>query len=234
MVSLSDESDVPRVCGQPTREALGGRVPTAHIQAATGRYVGGSVTMMLSLGCEHDGIARRGLPPRRSRPPRSDRLRRAVGLRAPRRGRQDGARASTTRSPSARWPPPSSATCRSSSSGSSELGADPAEAMQAFRASFDSFHAHTAPSDYYEGLIKAYVGDGLAADFYREIAAYLDAETREVIISSLRGHRTDGVHRRAGPRRHRRGPPARRPAGPVGATADGRGAHPGAARRRRP
>jgi hypothetical protein len=66
-----------------------------------------------------------------------------------------------------------------------ELGADPAEAMQAFRASFDSFHAHTAPADYYEGLIKAYVGDGLAADFYREIAAYLDPETREVIISSL-------------------------------------------------
>jgi hypothetical protein len=66
-----------------------------------------------------------------------------------------------------------------------ELGADPAEAMQVFRPSFDSFHAHTAPSDYYEGLIKAYVGDGLAADFYREIAAYLDAETREVIISSL-------------------------------------------------
>jgi hypothetical protein len=65
------------------------------------------------------------------------------------------------------------------------LGADPTEAMQAFRPSFDSFHAHTAPSDYYEGLIKAYVGDGLAADFYREIAAYLDAETREVIISSL-------------------------------------------------
>ncbi|NPC42753.1 ferritin-like fold-containing protein [Nocardioides sp. zg-1230] len=66
-----------------------------------------------------------------------------------------------------------------------QLGADPTEAMQAFRPSFDSFHAHTAPSDYYEGLIKAYVGDGLAADFYREIAAYLDAETREVIISSL-------------------------------------------------
>ena len=66
-----------------------------------------------------------------------------------------------------------------------ELGADPTEAMQAFRPGFDSFHAHTAPADYYEGLIKAYVGDGLAADFYREIAAYLDPETREVIISSL-------------------------------------------------
>jgi rubrerythrin len=66
-----------------------------------------------------------------------------------------------------------------------QLGADPVEAMEVFRESFDGFHAHTAPADYYEGLIKAYVGDGLAADFYREIAAYLDPETREVIISSL-------------------------------------------------
>jgi len=66
-----------------------------------------------------------------------------------------------------------------------ELGANPGEAMQAFRPGFDSFHAHTAPADFYEGLVKAYVGDGLAADFYREIAAYLDPATREVIISSL-------------------------------------------------
>ena len=40
---------------------------------------------------------------------------------------------------------------------------------------FDAFHAHTAPRDWLEGLVKAYVGDGLAADFYREIAAFLDA-----------------------------------------------------------
>ncbi len=66
-----------------------------------------------------------------------------------------------------------------------ELGADPNEAMGAFRVGFDEFHAHTAPSDWYEGLIKFYVGDGLAADFYREIAAYLDVETREVIVGSL-------------------------------------------------
>ncbi len=66
-----------------------------------------------------------------------------------------------------------------------ELGADPFEAMAPFEAAIDSFHVHTAPADWYEGLIKAYVGDGLAADFYREIAAYLDAETRDLIIASL-------------------------------------------------
>jgi hypothetical protein len=66
-----------------------------------------------------------------------------------------------------------------------ELGSDPFEAMAPFEAAIDRFHTHTAPSDWYEGLVKAYVGDGLAADFYREIAAYLDAETRDLIIASL-------------------------------------------------
>jgi len=66
-----------------------------------------------------------------------------------------------------------------------ELGADPFAAMAPFRGAIDLFHAHTAPSDWYEGLIKAYVGDGMAADFYREIAAYLDTRTRDLIVASL-------------------------------------------------
>ncbi|UAL28593.1 ferritin-like domain-containing protein [Nocardioides rotundus] len=66
-----------------------------------------------------------------------------------------------------------------------ELGADPAEAMKPFVAAIDGFHDHTAPADWYEGLVKAYVGDGLAADFYREVAAQLDPATRDLIIASL-------------------------------------------------
>jgi hypothetical protein len=66
-----------------------------------------------------------------------------------------------------------------------ELGADPYAAMAPFKAALDLFHTHTAPADFYEGLVKAYVGDGLAADFYREIAAYLDPRTRDIVISSL-------------------------------------------------
>jgi hypothetical protein len=66
-----------------------------------------------------------------------------------------------------------------------ELGADPFEAMSPFEKPFDAFHARTAPSDWLEGLVKAYVGDGLAADFYREIAAFLDTGTRDLIIESL-------------------------------------------------
>ena len=65
------------------------------------------------------------------------------------------------------------------------LGVDAYDAMEPFRATFDSFHAHTAPADWPEGLVKAYVGDGLAADFYREVATYLDAGTRELILETL-------------------------------------------------
>jgi len=66
-----------------------------------------------------------------------------------------------------------------------ELGADPYDAMAPFIAPIEKFHRHTAPADWYEGLVKAYVGDGLAADFYREIAAYLDTDTRDLIVASL-------------------------------------------------
>ena len=66
-----------------------------------------------------------------------------------------------------------------------ELGADPFAAMAPFQAALDLFHEHTAPADWWESLIKAFVGDGLADDFYREIAAYLDPDTRDLIIASV-------------------------------------------------
>ena len=66
-----------------------------------------------------------------------------------------------------------------------QLGVDPFEAMAPFREPIDRFHEYTAPDDWYEGLIKAYVGDGMANDFYREIAAYLDPDTRDLVVRSL-------------------------------------------------
>lgn len=66
-----------------------------------------------------------------------------------------------------------------------ELGGEPFAAMAPFRSAVDLFHAHTAPADWSEGLVKAYVGDGLANDFYREIAAYLDPDTRDLVVSSV-------------------------------------------------
>ncbi len=66
-----------------------------------------------------------------------------------------------------------------------ELGADPFEAMAPFCRAIDEFHVNTGPSDWWEGLVKAFVGDSLAADFYREIAAYLDPSTRDLVLESL-------------------------------------------------
>ena len=61
-------------------------------------------------------------------------------------------------------------------------GCDPDEAMAPFVEPLDAFHESTQPSDWYEGLIKAYVGDGMATDFYREVATYVkDDKTRELI-----------------------------------------------------
>lgn len=72
-----------------------------------------------------------------------------------------------------------------------ELGADPIAAMAPFRVAIDAFHRHTAPADWLEGLVKAYVGDGLANDFYREIAAFLDPTTRDLVVASMS---EDGGH----------------------------------------
>jgi hypothetical protein len=66
-----------------------------------------------------------------------------------------------------------------------ELGTDPFDAMNPFVEAFEGFHRRTAPADWYEGLIKAYVGDGLSVDFYREVATFLDADTRAIIVGSL-------------------------------------------------
>jgi hypothetical protein len=66
-------------------------------------------------------------------------------------------------------------------------GVDPVEAMAPFVEPLDSFHDSTQPSDWYEGLIKAYVGDGMATDFYREVSTYLqDEETRGLIQAVLK------------------------------------------------
>jgi hypothetical protein len=65
------------------------------------------------------------------------------------------------------------------------LGTEPTAAMQPFVQALDEFHERTAPADWHESLVKAYVGEGLTADFYREIAAFLDVETRDLIVESL-------------------------------------------------
>ena len=62
-----------------------------------------------------------------------------------------------------------------------ELGADPETSLRPFAAAIDGFHIHTAPSDWLESLVKAYVGDGIGMDFYREISVFLAPEDRDLV-----------------------------------------------------
>ncbi len=66
-----------------------------------------------------------------------------------------------------------------------ELGTDPDEAMEPFRPAIDGFHRSTAPSSWLEGLVKAYVGDGIGQDFYTEMAAFLDPATRDLVVDVM-------------------------------------------------
>lgn len=62
---------------------------------------------------------------------------------------------------------------------------DVLEAMAPFHRPFDDYHERAQAKTWLETLISAYVGDGFAADFYREIAAYVDADTRGVVDAVL-------------------------------------------------
>ena len=65
------------------------------------------------------------------------------------------------------------------------LGVRIEDAMAPFVRPIDAFHESTAPRSWLESLVKAYVGDSLAADFYREVALWLDESTRELVLAVL-------------------------------------------------
>jgi len=66
-----------------------------------------------------------------------------------------------------------------------DLTVDPNDAMVPFVSAVDDYHARTVPADWLEGLVKAYVGDGIAADFYRVAADRLDKPTRALVLDVL-------------------------------------------------
>lgn len=70
-----------------------------------------------------------------------------------------------------------------------ELGVDPESAMEPFVGPLRAYHDQTEPSDWYEGLTKAYVGDAVADDFTREAARSLDSPDRELILEILHDSR---------------------------------------------
>jgi hypothetical protein len=65
------------------------------------------------------------------------------------------------------------------------LGVDPESAMSPFVAALETYHSLTKPSTWLESVVKAYVGDGMAADFYREVSAFADEATGELIRDVL-------------------------------------------------
>lgn len=74
----------------------------------------------------------------------------------------------------------------------SGLGVSPERAMAPFQGPLDEFHRQTRPSSWLESLVKNYVGDGLAADFYREIARDLDPVTQDLVSRVLDDSRHGG------------------------------------------
>lgn len=65
------------------------------------------------------------------------------------------------------------------------LGVSVDDAMRPFVPRFDQFHAATAPRSWLESVVKAYVGDGMAADFYGEVGGWLDEPTAVLIQEVL-------------------------------------------------
>jgi hypothetical protein len=66
-----------------------------------------------------------------------------------------------------------------------ELGVDHEAAMQPYVRPLSDYHEQTEPSDWLEGLTKAYVGDGIADDFAREVAAMLGGPDGALILDVL-------------------------------------------------
>ncbi|MFC0526541.1 ferritin-like fold-containing protein [Phytohabitans kaempferiae] len=66
-----------------------------------------------------------------------------------------------------------------------ELGADPDAAMGPYVVALQEYHQLTEPKDWLEALTKAYVWDGIADDFFREVAAFLAPEDRDLVLDVL-------------------------------------------------
>lgn len=64
-------------------------------------------------------------------------------------------------------------------------GVDVVAAMEKYASALDNYHRLTMPSTWLEALVKTYVGDAMAADFYLEIAAGLPDEPAGVVRAVL-------------------------------------------------
>ena len=74
-----------------------------------------------------------------------------------------------------------------------DSGADADAIIGAFTGPLAIYHDRTAPSDEQEALLKSYVGTGIAADFIREVAGYLDPDTQAFVAEVLAEPNPDAV-----------------------------------------
>lgn len=66
-----------------------------------------------------------------------------------------------------------------------ERGIDVVPAMTRYASALENYHRLTTPSTWLEALVKTYIGDALAADFYLEIADVLPDEIADVVRAVL-------------------------------------------------
>ncbi|AHC24664.1 MULTISPECIES: ferritin-like fold-containing protein [Mycobacteriaceae] len=67
----------------------------------------------------------------------------------------------------------------------SARGVDTVPAMTKYAPALENYHRLTTPSTWLEALVKTYIGDALAADFYLQISDALPPEAAEVVRSVL-------------------------------------------------
>ena len=69
-------------------------------------------------------------------------------------------------------------------------GVDVVAAMSKYASALENYHRLTTPSTWLEALVKTYIGDALAANFYLEIADTLPADAADVVrgVLSETGH----------------------------------------------
>jgi hypothetical protein len=69
-------------------------------------------------------------------------------------------------------------------------GVDVVPAMTKYASALENYHRLTTPSTWLEALVKTYIGDALAADFYLEIADSLPGAAADVVrgVLSETGH----------------------------------------------
>ena len=64
-------------------------------------------------------------------------------------------------------------------------GVDVVPTISRYASALDGYHRLTTPSTWLEALVKAYVGDAMAADFYLQIADELPDEVADVVRATM-------------------------------------------------